>query len=368
MKKLFLLGLVFIGLSAQAQKIDSAFSISGKIEYIKTGLIYLNIYSDGNVKKDSSQIVDGKFAFKGFVQKVPNAMLDVKDDKQDYLRFYLEPSHISIAGNNSPLKDWVISGSNVNADEKKLATLLKPIKEEEEKFYAAYSEAGKTKNLSALDSLDEVEMAMTKRKRSYIKTFVLANPSSSRSAMAIMENYGYYAEADEVEPLYNALAPNIKHSANGEEVKKMLDIYKRVAVGQIAPEITQLDTSGNTVSLTSLRGKYVLVDFWASWCGPCRRENPKIVKAYQAYNAKGFEVFGVSYDSEKGAPKWKKAIVDDQLSWKQVSDLQGWKNATSEQYYIKAIPSNLLLDKEGRIIAKNLFGKKLTEKLAELMN
>ena len=105
----------------------------------------------------------------------------------------------------------------------------------------------------------------------------------------------------------------------------------------------------------------------ASWCGPCRKENPNIVKAYAAYRKKGFEILGVSYDNEKGAAKWKKAILDDGLTWKQVSDLQGWKNATSDQYYIKAIPSNVLLDKEGRIIAKNLFGKKLTDKLAELL-
>ena len=292
----------------------------------------------------------------------------MKDHKDDNLRFYVEPVKMTIRGNGNIIKELEINGSPLNTDDKRLSQYLKPVKEEEEKYYALYSEASKNKNKTITDSLDELETIMMQRKRSFIKQFVLANPASLRSAMAITENYGYYAEAFEVEPLYNALDASIKSSVNGEAVKKMLDIYKTVAIGQLAPDITQSDTTGKSISLSSLRGNYVLVDFWASWCGPCRRENPNIVKAYQAYNAKGFEIFGVSYDNEKGTAKWKKAIVDDGLTWKQVSDLQGWKNTTSEQYYIKAIPSNLLLDKEGRIIAKNLFGKQLTDKLSALLN
>jgi peroxiredoxin len=368
MKRFLCCMLALTTLLANAQKADSAFSISGKFEKVKTGRVYLTIYGENGAVKDSTDIDKGSFSFKGNVQKPSTAFLTLKDHKDDNLRFFVEPVKMTISGKGDILKELVIKGSSLNTDDKKLSDFLKPIKEEEDKYNDAYSEANKNKNKAVMDSLDDLEMAMTMRKRTFIKQFVLANPSSVRSAMAITENYGYYAEADEVEPLYDALDASIKGSVNGEAVKKMLDIYKTIAVGQVAPDITQLDTTGNKLSLSSLRGKYVLVDFWASWCGPCRRENPNIVKAYQAYNTKGFEIFGVSYDSEKGTAKWKKAIVDDGLIWKQVSDLQGWKNATSDQYYIKAIPSNLLLDKDGRIIAKNLFGKQLTDKLSALLN
>jgi peroxiredoxin len=138
-------------------------------------------------------------------------------------------------------------------------------------------------------------------------------------------------------------------------------------VGAIAPEFTQNDPDGNPVKLSSFRGKYLLVDFWASWCGPCRAENPNVVKAYTKYHDKGFEILGVSLDDEKGRTNWLNAIKKDGLTWKQVSDLKAWNNEAAQLYAIKAIPQNVLLDPSGKIIAKNLRAEALDKKLAELL-
>jgi peroxiredoxin len=355
-----------ISISAIVKASDSTFSINGKFSKVKSGLIYLYVYKDGDMKKDSARILKGKFFFKGFIQTPSSAILDIKDDKQDYFRFILEPRNITITGVGDSLNLLSVAGSPINDVDKILKKRMEEITRWQDANSKLFDKANKAKNKEVLDSLDEVDNEILKKTRKVVAAFVKEYPYSMRSALAILENYGYYAEADEVEPLYNMLDDNIKSSAKGTEIKKLIDVYKAVAIGKIAPDIIQTTPEGKPVNLSSLKGKYVLVDFWASWCGPCRRENPNVVNSFSQFKDKGFEIFGVSYDTKKD--KWEKAIKDDGLNWYHVSDLQGWKNSTSDQYGIKAIPSNLLLDKDGKIIAKNIFGKKLSQKLAEIFN
>lgn len=172
--------------------------------------------------------------------------------------------------------------------------------------------------------------------------------------------------ADKAELYYSTLGSAYKKTSYAKNILEIIEAKKITAVGKMAPDFEQPDTAGKAVKLSDFRGQYVLLDFWASWCIPCRAENPNVVKAYKQYHDKGFTVLSVSLDQPGKKDAWLKAIRLDQLTWTQVSDLNFWNNAVAKLYGIQAIPQNFLLDKEGRIIAVNVKGEDLNKKLAEI--
>lgn len=199
-----------------------------------------------------------------------------------------------------------------------------------------------------------------------MKEFILANPDSYAS-VHLLVMYGSYMNPSDVESLFNSLSSEIKNTGGGKSVAEEIEANNITAIGKVAPDFAQPDTEGNIVKLSSLRGQYVLLDFWASWCGPCRAENPNLVKTYNKFKDKGFTIMGVSFDQDGKKDQWLKAIKDDGLTWLQVSDLKAWNSDVGKLYGIKGIPANFLLDKDGKIIAKNLMGDELEKKLSSLL-
>ena len=198
-----------------------------------------------------------------------------------------------------------------------------------------------------------------------LRQFIKSNPASF-AAVYLLDVYARTMELTEVEMLYAALSPKYKESNSSKSIAKGIEARKVTAVGKIAPDFSQPDTLGTIVKLSDFRGKYVLVDFWASWCGPCRVESPNLVNTFNRYKDKGFTVLSVSLDQPGKKDAWLAAIHKDGLTWTHVSDLKFWRNEAAVLYGIKAIPFNLLLDREGKIIAKDLRGVELNKKLAEL--
>lgn len=330
------------------------------------GKAYLSQRVKGDwVKLDSVALINGEGIFKGVV-KNPEIYYLGLSSKKEKLPFFVDNAMVSIAGSADSLMNAKITGSKVQDEYQALQDKLDVLDKQGTNLYELSKEALKGGLKSKSDSLmtlaDKAFMEVDNQQKDYIK----ANPASYVSPYLLGRVY-YDMEADVLDGFLSGLDAKLDSVPTVLTLRDRVAKLKLVAIGQIAPDFTMNDAAGNPLKLSDVYSKneYTLVDFWASWCGPCRRENPNVVAVFNSYKTKGFGVLGVSLDADKA--KWEKAVVDDQLTWAHVSDLKGWKNEAAALYSVNSIPANLLVDKTGKIIGRNLREEKLQVTISGLL-
>lgn len=356
------------------------YKLKGSIKDIgEPGKIILNYFLDGKRYSDTVELIKGNFELKGKLKSPVRGFMMVKKNSdspnqmlamgyngeligRDGRQIYLDKGNITLKGDS--LKTATIKGSAPQKEYDELQNLRKPVvakldvlnkklanlagNQESEAYKSTYAELLKTMN-----EFGPIEDA-----------FIASHPHSWVS-WHLLTGKSIISDPKAFQAQYNAMNASFRNSEEGRKMQEKIGRSFKTSMGAVAPEFAQNNLDGQPISLSSLRGKYVLIDFWASWCGPCRAENPHVKTAYEKFKSKNFEILAVSLDNKKDA--WVQAIEKDGLPWLHVSDLQGWKNVVAEQYNVKAIPQNWLIDPNGVIIGQNMRGKDLEEKLAQVL-
>jgi peroxiredoxin len=365
MKKSINLLLVILILGSCTSK--PHYTVLGKIAGSDSIMFYLQKIDAGRtVTIDSARSSKGSFTIKGGAVSYPEMIQLVAGKTRKRTAFYLENSDINITGSMDSLFSAKITGSKTQNQYNAFIESNKPLSDVYSKLYEEYRVARKANNTAQIKSIETKADSIQKEMMKLQRKFVRDNPASYVTPY-VLAGISAEMEPSDLESAINGLDTSIAVLPQIKMLKERVMALKVVSVGQKAPDFTMTDPEDKPISLSSRIGsKLLLIDFWASWCGPCRQENPNVVKVYNEFHKKGFDILGVSLDQKK--EDWVKAISDDKLTWTHVSDLKYWGNDAARLFAVNAIPSNFLLDDKGIIIARNLRGDDLYKKVKEILD
>ena len=358
--KPFFVGCFFslISLSLSAQ----TWSLSGTVEGIADGTWIFLRQNSPEVVLDSTQVAQGRFTLKGKLAEQAVHVLLYTEKFSDYVMFWLEAAPMQVTLKRGAFRQAKFSGSATQLDNERLG----------ESVNALLLRADSLANLLSIttdkqerDYLRAQMVAAEEQENTCYIDFIKAHPNSP-VAVNILNGYSTSWGREKTQELYEVLSPEMQASAEGRSIYNYISLVQDIKVGGKYVDFEQTDTDGKMTRFSSIKAKYILLEFWGSWCHPCRIENPNLVKTYRKYQPEGFEIVGIAADENRA--RWLQAVKDDKLPWVNLCDMKGDKNEVVLMYGVDSFPTNFLIDENGVIVAKNLRGKELQEKLEELFH
>ena len=373
MKKIIFL--LFIGLisASFSSYIINEFEVSGIVNGIENGTkVKLQTQDEQKGLKivDSTTIINGKFSFKGTADEPSIHVIQI-DKVQGGIPLFIEKGKINITIDKDSISKSVVGGTKNNIDLQKFNTDIQVYQTKMQEYQKLnmqkFQEAQSSQDSVLMNKLMKDYNVLQANVENFTKSYPEKNPTSFISVLIVDNLFNYpNADIESIKNTYAKLDETLKNSKPGKSIQSKIANFKSINIGDKAPDFSAPNPEGKVISLKESLGKVTIIDFWASWCGPCRKENPSVVALYNELHSKGLNIIGVSLD--KTVADWQKAITKDNITWSQVSNLKFWDDPIAKLYKVEQIPTVYLLDKDGKIVAKDLRGAELKAKILELLN